>query len=715
MGIADAPPATAGLSWKNYLGEQAFMPSLSFSPVSEDEVAAVVRRAVAAGARVHCAGRGHASSPIVRCDGYLIRSDKLTGARRVAADELGPGAGGHYVRVLAGTRISDLSRLLGEMGLAMRNLGSAAFQSIAGAIATGTHGSGASLGALADLVRSVDLVDGHGARLRIEPSRGFTRANRVPRGVRLIANDDLFHSVVVGVGVAGLVTSMVLDVRPAFVLSETRERRTWEELYASDAVDAEILAAEHFEMWLNPYACDGAHTAIVTKRVTVGASTPRNPRKDPWALRYRVLRVALTVALDLIPAIVPRALDWALKSQVTTKPWVDASERIFDLGAVNAMPALATEWVFPMARWKDAVDALLEEARRLSLRPRAVGGVPFGVRFVRASPHFLAMSHGAPGEVFCTVELPVYDNEHDRATLLAGYERAAERHGGRPHWGQAHRGRPLALPRRYPKMAAWREARREVDPDERFANFASLGDGLTRGRVGHPVVDDALAYYDTVPPREVLVVDPAKKVHIDRRRFLVHAPAAKFVDAFQDALLQPGVLVARRFEVLRLPDRVSRRFELGERFQGRFALDKQLLEDTLPHPAWWTKILRFLEVDKLLQHVENDALSNYGEVRELLLDPPADEPYSIRYVYLTGTPFAGESHFTVEPVGEKTCRYTEQLTFQPLNEIDALSMQLLGLRLHNKVVFGQVEAGADLLGVRYDALDPDDTGHPNVQ
>jgi hypothetical protein len=148
---------------------------------------------------------------------------------------------------------------------------------------------------------------------------------------------------------------------------------------------------------------------------------------------------------------------------------------------------------------------------------------------------------------------------------------------------------------------------------------------------------------------------------------------------------------------------------VGERFQGRFAIDKQLVQDARPKPAWWTKILRALDVDKILEIAESALMSNYGEVTELSL------PHRIRYVYLTGTPFAGDSLFTVEAIDETHCRYTEQITFQPTNELNALAMEHIGLKLHNQVVFGQVEGACDLLGCHHTPLDPFDTGKPNVK
>jgi len=209
--------------------------------------------------------------------------------------------------------------------------------------------------------------------------------------------------------------------------------------------------------------------------------------------------------------------------------------------------------------------------------------------------------------------------------------------------------------------------------------------------------------------REVLETDPSREVHVDRRRFDVHASAAKFVDAFQRALLEPGALVAHKFEVLRQRDRVGQMFAVGERFQGRFAIDKQLVQDASPHPAWWTSILRAAHVDKILELFEDASMSNYGEVTELSL------PHRISYVYLSGTPFAGNSLFTVEEIDDGRCRYTEQITFQPTNEQNAIAMELIGLKLHNQVVFGQVEAACDLLDCHHTPLDPFATGKPNVK
>lgn len=702
--------AREGLRWENWLDEQGFVPALTFDVAREDEVAQVVRRACRDGRRVHAAGAGLAASPLVATDGYLVETGRLSGVTRVPADEL-LGAVGPCVRVLAGTRLHALRTALDAMGLAMPAGGGAGLESIGGAVATGTHGSSLSFGLLADLVRSVDLVAGDGRRWRVEPARGFTRHGTEPPGVERRDDDDWFHSTVVGVGVAGLVTSLVLEVREAFDLEERRALTTWEALAASPDTDEAIARATSYELWLNPYpGRSGLHTALSTVRVPAPPGAPRRPRAPSRLLALPPVRWAVALGLDACPRLVPWALDTMLSLQATRAPAVDASHRLFDLGPLHRLPTAASEWFFPMSRWKEAVSALLAEAERLRARPQAITSCPFCVRFVRASPHFLAMSEGEAEASFCAVAVPVFSSEHDRRTLQYRFDLLATRLGGRPHWGHHHRARPARLERRYAKACRFLAVRAALDPTERFANTSSFAEGLTPSPVPSPVLG-RVDTFDTSVPREVLPLGAARTpVQVDVRRFTLAAPVPEVVRAFQEVLQQPGRLVARRFEVLRAPGRAGLPFVLGERFQGRFALDARLLEDTRRNPSVGARLLRALGARDVLQALEDDGLSNFGVMTELDLAPAPGAPATISYAYLTGTPFAGQSRFTVTPDGPHRCRYVQQLTFQPLDELKELVMDLVGLRLHNQVVFGQVEAAADWLGVDFEPLDLEHLG-----
>src|SRR3954466_4784234 len=136
--------------WRNWAGNQRCEPRAVASPRSVDEVAQTVAAAAQRGRRVKPVGAGHSFTGIALTDGVQLRLDALTGLRA-----LDPGTG--RVTVGAGTRLSELNRLLAEHGLALANLGDIDTQTVAGALATGTHGTGARLGGLAAQVCAITL------------------------------------------------------------------------------------------------------------------------------------------------------------------------------------------------------------------------------------------------------------------------------------------------------------------------------------------------------------------------------------------------------------------------------------------------------------------------------------------------------------------------------------------------------------------------------
>lgn len=142
-----------GRKFVNWSGSLSFTPAEYAEPADEDEVRALVRRARETGTTLRPVGSGHSSSPLVRTDGILASLDRLAG---VIADDDG------LATVRAGTKLKALGEGLYDAGLAMDNLGDVDYQSIAGATATGTHGTGLGFGNLSTQVAGVRLVTGTG-------------------------------------------------------------------------------------------------------------------------------------------------------------------------------------------------------------------------------------------------------------------------------------------------------------------------------------------------------------------------------------------------------------------------------------------------------------------------------------------------------------------------------------------------------------------------
>src|SRR3954449_1289049 len=137
--------------WVNWAGDQSCRPARILRPRSRDELAEAVAAAASAGEKVRVAGSGHSFTEAALTEGTMVRLEALSGV--LDADR-----GSGLVRVGGGTVLAELNEELADLGLAMENLGDIDRQTIAGAISTGTHGTGARYANLSSRVEAIELV-----------------------------------------------------------------------------------------------------------------------------------------------------------------------------------------------------------------------------------------------------------------------------------------------------------------------------------------------------------------------------------------------------------------------------------------------------------------------------------------------------------------------------------------------------------------------------
>jgi FAD/FMN-containing dehydrogenase len=213
--------------WRNWAGCVECAPRRFLEPRDEPGVRAAVREAAAAGLELRVAGAGHSFTPLVATDGVLLGLDALAGIESHDA------AGGE-VTVRAGTRIRELGGPLLELGLALENQGDVDVQSLAGAIATGTHGTGRTLGNLSSQLRGLRWVSAAGELLECSPE----------------SDRDLFRAARVSLGALGVVTAARLRCVPAYRLHERVWRTSVEAILAGQG---ELAARHrHFEFFWFP-------------------------------------------------------------------------------------------------------------------------------------------------------------------------------------------------------------------------------------------------------------------------------------------------------------------------------------------------------------------------------------------------------------------------------------------------------------------------------
>lgn len=194
-----------GETFRNWAGNQSATPAEVRTPSSAEEVSRAVRDAVASGRRVRMIGTGHSFTAVALTDGVLLRPDALTGIREV---------GDGWVTAEAGTTIGVLNGELHRRGLALANMGDIDAQTVAGAIQTGTHGTGRDIGGLADQVVALEMVLADGEIVTV---RGDGEGK-----IRGMAEQDLFDAARVGLGALGVVTAVTFRVEPSFLLRSVR-------------------------------------------------------------------------------------------------------------------------------------------------------------------------------------------------------------------------------------------------------------------------------------------------------------------------------------------------------------------------------------------------------------------------------------------------------------------------------------------------------------
>lgn len=215
-------------SWTNWSGWVESTPAEIVEPTSEDAVVALVRKARAAKQTVRVAGSGHSFVPLcVADDGVLISLDKLQGL--ISADREKREAVFH-----AGTELHAMGDPMREAGLAMENMGDIDRQALAGAIATGTHGTGHGIGNISNQVTGLRFVNGVGDIVECSESK----------------NPELLKAAQVSLGALGVVTQIRLRAVPAYNLHE----RTWQAPFETcmSNLDRHIQENRHFEYFWSP-------------------------------------------------------------------------------------------------------------------------------------------------------------------------------------------------------------------------------------------------------------------------------------------------------------------------------------------------------------------------------------------------------------------------------------------------------------------------------
>jgi FAD-linked oxidoreductase len=403
------------------------------SPGARDELGEAIAAAAAAGRKVSVAGSGHSFTEAAMTAGTMVRIEAPAGV--IDAD---PGSG--LVEVGAGTVLADLNEELARLGLAMENLGDIDRQTIAGAISTGTHGTGARLRNISAQVEGIELVLADGG----------------VRQLSVAADPELLRAARIGVGALGAISAVTLRCVPAFTLARVDSPRPREQVL--DSFQASADANDHFELFTFPYA----DSALVLERNRTDA--PARPRGraaaylndvvlENWALE------ALSATGKHFPRAIPSLSRLAARVAAGSRT-VDRSDRVF----ANDRRVRFTEMEYgvPREHGPEAARRVIEWVRA----NRYPVFFPIEMRVAAGDDALLSPSHERD-----TAYIAVHQYRGmEWRPYFEAVEEIMNSYGGRPHWGKRHFQTAATLAPLYPEWAAFQRARDELDPGRVFSN-----------------------------------------------------------------------------------------------------------------------------------------------------------------------------------------------------------------------------------------------------
>jgi L-gulono-1,4-lactone dehydrogenase len=422
-------------TWRNWAGNQKASPLSIDAPRSVAELAALVASASEQGQKVKAVGSGHSFTSAAATNGRMIRLENLSGILHVDRATC-------RVTVGAGTRLSELNTLLDAEGLALANLGDIAYQTVAGAISTSTHGTGKALTGLAGQVVAMKLVNGLGEIIECSQS----------------VNPHIFDVARVSVGALGVITEYTLQAVPSFRLRALEQPMRLDDVLEN----AHDLAStnDHFEFFWIPHT----KWALTKRNNRTEDELQPLPRVKGWIEKTFMENYAFGAVCRIgraRPSLIPR-LATALPSS-GSREYVDQSFKIF------ASPRIVRFYEMEHALPVEALVPALKEIRAMVDRKRYLLNFPVEVRFTKGDDVPLSTAYGRDSAYIAVHVYKGMECEpffRDVEDILRAYD-------ARPHWGKMHYREADELSKLYPRWNEFIALRNQLDPQRTFSNAYS--------------------------------------------------------------------------------------------------------------------------------------------------------------------------------------------------------------------------------------------------
>ena len=408
--------------WRNWSGSQYGSAEI-FKPRQINEL----KKLLKSHAQIRAVGAGHSFSALVKTDAVLINLDRFKGVVTFDEDQT-------QCTVQAGTRLYDLGEYLAPINQALPNQGDIDQQSLAGAISTGTHGTGIDLPCLSAFVEGFELLTADGELLQCDRQQ----------------NTEIFQAGRVALGSFGILTKITLQNRSRYKLKEQIRLCPLQEVFAN--IDQWKHQHRHIEFWAF------LHSDQVMLKTLDETDDAIQPRQDAWPSEDALLTLCseLTRRLPVTNPYLQKLLS------VFVKPtcYVDWSNQIFPTPRNTKFNEM--EYQLPVEQGLQC----LEEVLHILRKHQVPMFFPIEFRYVKGDDIWLSPFYGRDS-VSISIHQFYKQNYHAVFDLV---EPILQKYQGRPHWGKLHSMSAASLRNLYPKWDDFMALRQQLDLNQKWLN-----------------------------------------------------------------------------------------------------------------------------------------------------------------------------------------------------------------------------------------------------
>jgi FAD-linked oxidoreductase len=422
-----------GGKWSNWSGGVRCEPRKVVAPKDEVDLAAAIRQAEGP---VRAPGSGHSFTPVHASDGMLLDLAAFDGLKSIDESR-------QTATLAAATPLWRAGPLLNARGFGLKNMGDIDRQTLAGAVNTGTHGTGRTLKNFSAEVAGFRLVLASGEVIDCSASE----------------NADIFAAGRTSLGTFGVMTEIAMNVRPKYKLVERNFLLPIKELFKQ--LDKLVADNRHFEFFWFPYA-----DVAICKSLNETDEPAPEPRTAEQMYERGERGTSDQRAFGTINEFLPytpfllkpaHRLFSRLMPGAAKVRW---SHEIFPSPRTTRFNEM--EYALPYGKGPQALMAVVETIRKNRINT----GFPIEYRSVAADDVWMSPFYGRDS---ATIAVHQY-HRVDTRKLFDACEAVFRSHDGRPHWGKRHSRTAAELAKLYPKFEAFRTLRRRLDPTGKFLN-----------------------------------------------------------------------------------------------------------------------------------------------------------------------------------------------------------------------------------------------------